>query len=207
MRVKTTIEMNTEEIAGSSKSDKEDNSSKHDLQSESFDAHSSLASDTSVVQLPVPNAHTFNNIDEYFNKSFNKLKPLQSKKSSKALPTIERTLKVELCASSRPKRQELPTVLTRMKGALRGPNNLLLKCLNKRIKVMIRRRKGVKLFSERFGWVSGLLIAFDKHYNLCMTDVDEKYQRLDQNNETIDIFNHIKQLFIRGDNVVLIGFV
>ena len=132
---------------------------------------------------------------------------MPSKNSSKTVPLFERTLKVEACVSTQPKRRELPTVLTRMKGAIRGPNNLLLKCLNKRIKVLIRRRRSVKLFSERFGWVSGLLIAFDKHHNLCMTDVDEKYQRLDQNNETIDVCNHMKQLFIRGDNVVVIGFV
>ena len=178
---------------------------KHDLESASFDPESSLAAHTNRVVIPVPNAHIYNNIDEYFRKSFGKNKPLPSISGCKAEP-IKRTLVVEHCVPSY-KRRELPTVLTKMKASIAGPNALLLKCLNKRIKVLIRRRKSVKLFSERFGWVSGLLVAFDKHLNLCLTDVDERYQKLDQNNEPKDICHHFKQLFIRGDNIVVIGFV
>ena len=181
---------------------------KCDLESEAFDAQTSLSSGVDQVVIPVPNAHTFNNIEEYFSKSFGKMnasKHLPSISGSK-VPVIERTLKLIPCTSVHPRR-ELPTILTRMRGAVSGPNSLLLKSLNKRIKVLIRRRKSVKLFSERFGWITGLLIAFDKHHNLCMTDVDEKYQKLDQNNEIKDVNNYVKQLFIRGDNIVLIGFV
>ncbi|XP_054169254.1 U7 snRNA-associated Sm-like protein LSm11 [Oppia nitens] len=179
-----------------------------DLQSETFDPKISLMSCDDRVIVPVTSAHTFNNIDEYFNKSFGKsnaLKSLLSKSDTKCEPIIKRTLQIEPIVTKH-KLRELPTVLTKMKSSLNGPNSLLLKCLNNRIKVLIRRRKSVKLFNERFGWICGLLVAFDKHHNLCLTDVDEKYQRLSPNNKTIDVCNHFKQVLIRGDNVVIICF-
>lgn len=180
----------------------------HDLESELFDAEASLAADEDRVAIPVPSAHIFNNIDEYFRKTFGKSRPLPSLQSSSGSkgPAFKRTLVLEECVPKH-KRKELPTVLTKMKASIAGPNALLLKCLNKRIKVLIRRRKRVKLFSERFGWLSGVLVAFDKHLNLCVTDVDEKYQKCDQNNQTIDVCHHFRQLFIRGDNIVVVGFV
>jgi len=181
-----------------------------DLESHAFDAKTSLLWDTDQVVIPVAGAKIFNNIDEYFQKSFGKskaFKHLPSVRDTTHEPPIKRTLVFEPSVSTH-KRRELQTVLTKMKTtAAKGPNGLLLKCLNNRIKVLIRRRKSVKLFSGRFGWICGVLIAYDKHHNLCMSDVDEKYQKLSADNVAIDVCNHIKQVFIRGDNVVLISFV
>jgi small nuclear ribonucleoprotein (snRNP)-like protein len=178
-----------------------------DLESETFDAKSSLLNDEIQVLLPIPNAQTFNNIDEYYMKTFGKInteKQLPSN-SKQSLEPIERTLKIVESVSIH-KRKELQTVLTKMRPT-KGPNFLLYRALNNRIKVMIRRRKKVELFSNRFGYINGLLIAFDKHYNLALTDCDETYSTINQNKEKVDVINHIKQLFIRGDNVVLISLL
>lgn len=177
-----------------------------DLESETFDAKTCLLEDEMRVIIPIPNARTFNNIDEYYSKTFSKInaeKQLPSNSCEKLEP-FQRTLQIVESVSTH-KRRELQTVLTKMRQT-NGPYFLLYKSLNNRIKVLIRRRRKVQLFSGRFGWISGLLIAFDKHYNLAMTDVDETYSQINKNNQKVDVNNHIKQLFVRGDNVVLISF-
>jgi len=179
-----------------------------DLESETFDAKSSLLLDEIEVQLPNPSAQTFNNIDEYYAKTIGKSKSgqqLMPSTSKEVFPPFQRTLKI-VESVSRYKRKELQTVLTRMKPT-NGPYFLLYKSLNNRIKVLIRRRRRVELFAGRFGWICGLLVAFDKHFNLAMTDCDETYSKVNDNNEKVDVINHIKQLFVRGDNVILISLV
>ena len=184
-----------------------------DFESESFDPNAALSSDDDSIKLPVPNAKIFNNLDEYFLKSFSQIKSLKPPKSPPK--EIKRNFDRILIASgsqsssasqSSLRRRELPTILTRMKQSS-GPMSILYKSLNNRINILIRRRKASPIFSGRFARLNGLLIAFDKHCNLVMSDVDEKYQKYKSKTDltVVHVNNHVNQLFIRGDNVILIS--
>eukprot|EP01132_Coremiostelium_polycephalum_P007964 gene7964-9797_t len=96
-----------------------------------------------------------------------------------------------------------------------GPINLLKRCLEskKKVKVIIRDVKSIR------GYCIGYLIAFDKHWNLILRDVDEEYiviqyidnelsdlqqQQQQQKKKKIIIKcqRHYGQLFIKGDTIV-----
>jgi len=64
-------------------------------------------------------------------------------------------------------------VLTWMEKQTQGPMSVLQKCVENqtRVKVLTRKLNGVR------GTCTGILIAFDKHWNLAMADVDETYSR------------------------------
>ena len=62
------------------------------------------------------------------------------------------------------------------------------------------------LKEERFAWITGHLVAFDKHLNLALQDVCEEYQhQMPGVKETIHIRKCTKQLLVRGDNIVLVS--
>ena len=72
----------------------------------------------------------------------------------------------------------------------------LLKCIYKekcKVKIYIRGINQIKSI------LIGLLIAFDHHFNLLLMDVNE--YSFDQPNKSI---KYIRQLLVRGDNIVLI---
>mmetsp|Transcript_13910 Transcript_13910/g.21018 ORF Transcript_13910/g.21018 Transcript_13910/m.21018 type:complete len:204 (-) Transcript_13910:131-742(-) len=78
---------------------------------------------------------------------------------------------------------------------LYGPLSVLKNIFNRRIKAFVRLRgaRGIKAS------VTGYLQAFDKHCNLIMLDVEE--EKFDAKRST----RHMKQLFIRGENVVIVS--
>jgi small nuclear ribonucleoprotein (snRNP)-like protein len=89
-----------------------------------------------------------------------------------------------------------------------GPYTVLLDCFKRksRICVTIRRVNSIR------GTCVGLLVAFDKHMNIVLLDVVERYT-IEQrqvgrsgNMETVELprQRHLKQIFIRGDNVVMV---
>jgi small nuclear ribonucleoprotein (snRNP)-like protein len=188
-------------------SEREDTDSQQidvNFESQSFDAKSALLNDNIEVTVPVSDAPIFNNIEEYKRKTLSKtnaIKLLESKNKSKTEDKlmVRSTKLVETLTAPKPAKQ-LSTVLTRMRQQ-KGPLDVLYRAINNRIKVLIRRRKRCEIFDGRFGWIKGLLIAFDKHYNLVLTDVDETHNII-KSNQNIEICNHIRQLFVRGDNEV-----
>ncbi|KAF0300127.1 U7 snRNA-associated Sm-like protein LSm11 [Amphibalanus amphitrite] len=136
---------------------------------------------------------------------------------------------------SRPKKQ-LRSVLTRMEKAIPGPCGRLKWYMDQRVKVKVYTRN----FGRVRGVLTGYIVAFDKHWNLCLEDVDEVYQKKvrrkscflgDPDDVQLDyqpgptdprlrprgeapgqrrpVFEtgrrHVNQLFVRGDNVVLVA--
>ncbi|KAF2075308.1 hypothetical protein CYY_003385 [Polysphondylium violaceum] len=94
-----------------------------------------------------------------------------------------------------------------------GPLNVLKKALEmkKRIKIIIRGVKSIR------GYCVGYIVAFDKHWNIILRDVEEEYtivQYIDNNipaasideKPTTKVYKQIKkhygQLFIKGDTIV-----
>ncbi|XP_043214777.1 U7 snRNA-associated Sm-like protein LSm11 [Amphibalanus amphitrite] len=73
---------------------------------------------------------------------------------------------------SRPKKQ-LRSVLTRMEKAIPGPCGRLKWYMDQRVKVKVYTRN----FGRVRGVLTGYIVAFDKHWNLCLEDVDEVYQK------------------------------
>lgn len=188
------------------------------LDSENFDAKKALLSDFNVI-LPCPNAKTFNNLAEYFSKTFGKNKndkqlldaakceiPILSAKERFA-KFIKPKLEDEPSSIQSVSKKKLSTVLSKMDDAeFKGPISLLHKSLNCRVKVFVRRRKHDNFGTARFAWLSGLLIVFDKHFNLVLSDVEESFKTLNQERQEVEVLNKTNKLFVRGACVLLVSF-
>ncbi|GBM27974.1 hypothetical protein AVEN_20585-1 [Araneus ventricosus] len=71
-----------------------------------------------------------------------------------------------------PSKDDENTVLKRMKTAFtHSPLNALYQCINENRKIKIWTRN----FEEIRGICTGYVVAFDKHWNLILSDVDEVY--------------------------------
>lgn len=64
-------------------------------------------------------------------------------------------------------------VFTRMEGFKQGPLSLLRRCVEDRLRVVVVVRAAVAVRSRCRGYV----VAFDKHFNIALMDVDEKLIR------------------------------
>ena len=64
-------------------------------------------------------------------------------------------------------------ILTFMTNQTKGPLSALKDCIEKekKVKVYTRKLNGIR------GYLTGVLVAFDKHWNLALMDVDETYSR------------------------------
>lgn len=201
------------------------------LDQSDFDPELVLFGDVSV-KIPVPEAKIFNNLDEYYKSSFQKKMSIQESKNQPKKPANLYERNVEFFyqkqdesttteTTSRNRRsRELTDVIKKMEQSQKGPLSLLYQSMDKIIKILIRRRrKSCLLREEKFSWITGRLIAFDKHFNLVIEDAIETYhhQRRQQiksstidnkstnNSIQIQIINkQSRQLLIRGDNIVMI---
>ncbi|XP_067140453.1 U7 snRNA-associated Sm-like protein LSm11 [Centruroides vittatus] len=145
-----------------------------DLLSSDFDPELALRSTN--VALPFPNAKTFDNLAQYRNFAIGKIK---SKPKSKTEQITEENEKVLQQTSEEPStsnisKHQKQDVIIRMKTSFnKGPLYILTKCVQecKRIKVVTRNHTEIR------GICTGYIIAFDKHWNLAMRDVDEVYKK------------------------------
>lgn len=175
------------------------------LDSEEIDPNRVLFDNECIVNIPVPEAKVFNNLAEYYSNTFARKKSI----SSTSTPNIRpQTLKVENISQKNDKvqtqmpiRKKLSDVIQRMNSS-HGPLSTLYRSLNHVIKVFIRRRRNAASRKERFSWITGTVIAFDKHLNLSLKDATEEYFH---HNLNITIKKHSKHMLIRGDNVVLLS--
>jgi len=164
---------------------------KLDLFSADFDAAEAIFNPN--FALPDPNAPSSDNVEIFVSKYESRnLRDSQRSKSAKD-PEPDEIRKVEASGSrfegilknpssdamanaapAKPQR-EPPNVLRNMQKikSKGGPMSLLSKCVeeNKRIKVMVRGVDRVR------GHVTGFLVAFDKHWNMALTDVEETFHR------------------------------
>ncbi|XP_046855807.1 probable ATP-dependent helicase PF08_0048 [Xenia sp. Carnegie-2017] len=168
-----------------------------DFTSPSFNALKALHD--KYLQPPVPNARIFNTIKEYARSLETEKNDLSHKKSttnvrseSKARTKsiklrnrdprkLEHLMKVKsrtdgviekVAMLEKTKKSKQLNVLDRMESKLnQGPFSILYNCVEKKIKLKVwtRNLKGLR------GLSVGYLIAFDKHMNLAMMDVDEMF--------------------------------
>jgi small nuclear ribonucleoprotein (snRNP)-like protein len=176
-----------------------------DFTSPQFDAAKALADSNAAKRLPCPNAKTFNNLDQYFQKTFKKQVPIHQRTT-----TIDRQFteqqKIACLKPVRESNRQHTNVLSKMNRES-GPLTLLSNRLGKRVRILIRRRKVGPLLSQ-FAWLNALLAAFDKHLNLVIYDVDEmiRIKHVKSTGITFDKRErHSKQLFVRGDNVIIVS--
>nr|CAH0100891.1 unnamed protein product [Daphnia galeata] len=165
-----------------------DEKNKLDFSSEEFNALEALLNPD--VTVPVPEAPMYDNLGQYVSilnrakqakqakgdgsgpstrdsnqsiiNTLNSLNPLKRKFLPHQEPVMGR-------GRSRPQRN----LLTRMDEVTRGPMSVLRNCMiNKtRVKVFIRGATWIR------GFCIGYIAAFDKQWNLAMTDVDETFTR------------------------------
>lgn len=192
----------------------------YDFVSESFDAVLCLKNPrVALPKLPYPNAKIFNNLDEYYKKTFKRSQSMTGKKLSLAAPEYSMpdrkftAQQISECSLNKIKYNQSKKEFKEPKNVLTinstGPQSLLSKCMGKRIRLMIRRRRGGPLLSQ-FSWISCLLVSYDKHFNLIVFDSDEviQYKKGHSDNCCIQkLERHSSKLFIRGDNLVLISLI
>lgn len=184
-----------------------------DFVGESFEAGAVLRDrEKALKRLPCPNAKTFNNLNEYSNKTFKKTATVSQCRQ----PLPERKFTAEQVAATvrpEPVVREVPTVLSRMRSQT-GPLQLLTRSIGLRIRVRIRRRKAGPPGSQ-FACLTGQLVAFDKHFNLILSDVDEhirfrlmSHQQSDVTEQSMrQTDRHHSRLFVRGDSVVIVSLL
>ena len=160
-------------------------SDKLDTSTNSFDPVFSIYSSDEV---PDPSAPIFNNVEDFVNKySQPKATTSTSKKTIKSSnAACERRFTEEQMPIKCPKKKA-KNILTFMENQTEGAMARLQKCVenNSRIKVTIRKLNGIR------GTCTGILLAFDKHWNLALIDVDETFNRMRYPRPEID--NQIKK--------------
>lgn len=182
-----------------------------DFIGESFDAEAVLRNrEKGLKCLPCPNAKTFNNLNEYSNKTFKKT----ATGSQHREPEPQRKFTAEqVAACVRPERvvREQKTVLNQMQTQS-GPLQLLSRSIGLRIRIQIRRRKAGPPGSQ-FACLTGMLVAFDKHFNLILSDVDEVIRLMSHKETGVaqqciqQKERHVSRLFVRGDSVVIVSLL
>ena len=183
-----------------------DDNEKLNFLSPQFDASVALTEASCTARLPCPNAKTFNNIDEYFNKTFKKQPDDKSQitHDDNGVP-VRKFTQEQIASVVKPKVEwkDPGNVLTLMK-CQNGPMSVLQQCVGKRIRVLLRRRK-LGDSGNHFAWLSALLIAYDKHMNLVIYDVDEIIGLHRKMTNDSALAKHSKKLFVRGDNIIIIS--
>ncbi|KAJ1128595.1 hypothetical protein NDU88_006972 [Pleurodeles waltl] len=140
------------------------------------------------VPLPFPEVRAFNNLAEY--ESFQRrggvpraratgtIKPRKGKKPPPDPERVQRLKNLIVIEDTKPRpprkgHRGPKNVLTRMPLNEGSPLGELHRCVRDRVKVNIHIRtyKGLR------GVCSGFLVAFDKFWNMALTDVDETYRK------------------------------
>ena len=170
-----------------------------DFLSNDFNAEIVLKLPDNEIELPAPNAKLFNNLDEYALKSFPSKKP---SRSSSKLQTeldilrkqteIKERLKEKIQSLDSKKNRRLDRPLPKTISNFMNDNDLGLKnCLNKRVRIFLRRRRKSKHPCEQYACLFGQLMFFDRHWNLILSDVNETMQFVNEElneelNETLN---------------------
>lgn len=140
------------------------------------------------VPLPFPEVRAFNNLAEY--ESFQRrggvpraraTGPVKTRKGKKPPPDPERVQRLKnliVCEDTKPRpprkgHRGPKNVLTRMPLNDGSPLGELHRCVKDRVKVNIH----VRTYKGLRGVCSGFLVAFDKFWNMALTDVDETYRK------------------------------
>jgi small nuclear ribonucleoprotein (snRNP)-like protein len=154
--------------------------------------------------------------------------PLFQESKRRKQPSMKRTQTGEMAATNKTQQKQTTSPFAAIAESLpkAGPFQVLYRLWEKRqrVRILIRYVNGVR------GTLTGYLVAFDKHYNMILKDVEEVYHPRqvssshssganneeddpdvdDDNNRNTGVRRwkvrkrHMKQLLVRGDNVVLV---
>jgi len=148
-----------------------------DFASTEFNALDALTSD---VEIPVPEAPVYDNLGQFISNVRNRGRSTTtddeagpSTAENRFNTSTRRFLPHQEPVMGRGRGRVQRSVLTRMDEVTQGPMSVLRNCmLNKtRVKVWIRGPKWIR------GYCIGYVAAFDKQWNLALTDVDETFTR------------------------------
>ncbi|XP_066254544.1 U7 snRNA-associated Sm-like protein LSm11 [Euwallacea similis] len=148
-----------------------DSLAKLDIYSEKFDPLAFLLSDQ--AKIPRPDAKVFDNLAKWHSHHQQKSKQVVEKKTSaKSDLPARRWLPHQLPVDAKRPQRGPRNVLTKIQS-IQGPLALLRKYMEEktRIKVVTRNEKGVR------GYCNAYLLAFDKHWNLVLGEVEEVWMR------------------------------
>ncbi|XP_069510024.1 U7 snRNA-associated Sm-like protein LSm11 [Ambystoma mexicanum] len=140
------------------------------------------------VPLPFPEIRAFNNLAEY--ESFQRRgrtprsrgpaasKPRKGKKPPPDPERIQRLKSMIVSGDTKPQPRRKghrgpKNVLTKMPLNEGSPLGELHRCVRDRVKVNVH----IRTFKGLRGVCSGFLVAFDKFWNMALTDVDETYRK------------------------------
>lgn len=148
---------------------------KLNVTTESFDPLASIYSE-SGIDIPDPSAPIFDNVESFVSKV---VKPAETKKSNEAKPSTSGPVPSRRFTEDQmpvPGRKKIVrNIFTFMqKQSEGGPMSVLSRCVEKRVRVKVVTRK----LNGARGFCTGIIVAFDKHWNLALIDVDETYSRL-----------------------------
>ncbi|XP_008200791.1 U7 snRNA-associated Sm-like protein LSm11 [Tribolium castaneum] len=203
---------------------------KLDFFSEQFDPL--LALRTPNVTIPVPNAKTHDNIHRFKSVLEGKTQaPVKSKKTEEpqTAPVERRWLPHQLPIQTK-RKTFYRNIFVRMENAV-GPLQLLKTCREKRhrIKIWTRHSHDIR------GYCLAYVVAFDKHWNLALEDVEEVWTRpkkrkipaldstrkleikpkvlpppitiIQSTKKTETCSRHVSQLLLRGEHIAFIVVV
>ncbi|GAB1607671.1 U7 snRNA-associated Sm-like protein LSm11 [Argonauta hians] len=165
----------------------EENEGELDFTSPNFNPE--LALRLGNVKVPYPNIKTLNNLAEYRSlvtgtaavkkagtSASGESSQLEKVKPSKTAPTPEKEERKEeqtTEATSKPSRHNR-NVFTRMETHHNdGPLSLLRRCVYDKLRVKVWTRSAGYIR----GFCRGFIVAYDKHLNMAMIDVDEIYRK------------------------------
>ena len=181
-----------------------------DVYSNCFDPEAALAAP--MIPTPFPNTKPLDRLSQ-----FRKLLPANHEDFIAPSTTISQTDKLKKKTPRVKKVVDVYTERLADKYTV-GPLSLLKRAFaeHRQVTVWIRRLNGVK------GTCLGYLEAFDKHFNMVMSDVHEDFLMFDHYNIVTSPTDskkkysepvlkprkrYFKRVFIRGDNVVMVSIV
>jgi len=175
MDPKDKIRPSTSKTDDKQKSDKNEDSDKLDPTSEKFDSKYAIYS-RDPLKVGDCVVKTYDNIEDCI-KAFNDEKRHMKNNTT---PFEEDSVKLERCFG--PEQMMVPTkrskssfrdINVRMKNYTLGPLGQLQKWRLEKIRVKVWTRS----IDQIRGFCTGFIAAFDKHWNLALTDVDEHFHR------------------------------
>lgn len=142
-----------------------------DCSSSKFDPLAAIYSP--LMKLPVPNAPLMDNVEKFVSVYEGKCKGQNVQSKKVKLPDVK--LQRQFLAEQMPveNKRKSKNIWSYMEKQTAGPMSVLNLCVkeNKKVKVYTR---GINFIR---GYCYGFLIAFDKHWNLALVDVDEVFTR------------------------------
>ncbi len=176
------------------------NKSVLDPTTDAFDPLAAIYSDNDTDSIPDPTAPMFDNVEKFVAVYEGRGRGRGRGKKTKTieLPPGEDRPQRQFTQEQMPitKKRTQKNVVTFMEKANKGPFSALKKAVedNAKIKVHVRKLDGIR------GTCVGNLIAFDKHWNLCLVDVDETYNRLRYRRPEADACEAFEELSLSDKN-------